>query len=284
MSTEKKKWKYPLYIPEKGPKGIIKLQIGKVYLALFGREKWLQGEFPHSSLQRWALSALVTELQGSNSLEKLAKVHRGLWASKEMAEFYRDTDTRLINMIERYREDLLQLVEAVLAKTQAHALLEIGCGNGKLLAMLADTFPQIKNFTGIDLNQAQVEENRRAFSKRANVEFESGDATELLQQMNLSGHLILTFGGVLEYFNPEKLHEYFQLLKQKNVSGLLMVEPANKEFDFFENTASALYGGEYSFAHPYPQLLEKHGFELVYKKTAEGGKLKWGIFGAVPRY
>lgn len=283
MSTEKKKWKYPLYIPEKGPKGIIKLQIGKVYLALFGREKWLQGKFPHSSPQRWALSALVTELQESNRLEELAEVHRGLWASNEMAEFYQDTDTRLINMIERYRADLLQLVEAVLEKTQAHTLLEIGCGNGKLLVTLADSFPQIKNFIGIDLNQAQVEENRRVYANRSNMDFKAGDATELVQEMNLSGHLVLTFGGVLEYFNPEKLQDHLKKLKEKNVGGILMVEPANREFDFFENTASALYGGEYSFAHPYPCLLEKQGFDLVYKKTAEGNKLKWGIFGALPR-
>lgn len=283
MSSDKKKWKYPLYIPEKGLKGIVKLQIGKVYLALFGREKWLKGEFPHSFLQRWALSALVTELQETNSLDELAKVHRGLWASKEMAEFYQNTDTRLINMIERFRTDLLQLVATVLEKTQAHTLLEIGCGNGKLLAMLADSFPQFKSFTGIDLNQAQVEENRRVFATRSNMDFKAGDATELLQEMDLSGHLVLTFGGVLEYFNPEKLQEYFESLKKNNANGVLMVEPANKEFDFFENAASALYGGEYSFAHPYPWLLQKNGFELVYKKTTEGGKLKWGIFGALPR-
>jgi len=281
MKTSTKKWKFPLYVHEKGFVGSLKVMVGKVYLSIKGKKKLENGFYPNNDLQRWALSALVTELKDQNKMEQLSDVHRLLWESEGMSSYYTSTENRMQKMLEKYQSQLLVGLNAILAKCDIHTIIEIGCGDGQLLSFLSENVPDnIQHLVGLDLNQIQIGENRKKYGYIPNIDFQAGDALEIMAKKDLEGCLIVTFGGVLEYFRPEVLENFFSQMTAKGCFAVLLVEPAPRDFDFENAAASQLYGGECSYAHPYLKLLNSHNFNLVYRELTKGTTLQWGVFAA----
>ena len=144
-------------------------------------------------------------------------------------------------------------------------LIEIGCGDGRVLANLAERLPRIDSFTGLDLNQSVVGRNRSTFAQNPRLHFETGDARQQLPLLLKPGTVIVTYGGVLEYVPPADLLALFSLASGKAPSIWALVEPLAAGFDCARDMVSRATGLESSFSHPYRRMLEQAGWRIEYE-------------------
>ncbi len=152
-------------------------------------------------------------------------------------------------------------------------LYEIGCGDGQVLNHLSQKFLEIEEFVGLDINQSIIEKNR-AFYKNPKLNFQSGDATSWLTKNAKSGSILLSYGGVMEYFLEKELLEMFALLKQKSPIMITLVEPLYDGYDQTLETHSRSSGKEHSFSHSYAHLLQQAGFTICYDKETKA-EFRW---------
>lgn len=90
-----------------------------------------------------------------------------------------------------------RLVNYLRQKKKALSVLEIGCGNGWLAAKIA-TIPTA-TIIGADVNNEELEQAKRVFAKKQNLQFENGSLEDIL----LSGKKfdIVVFAASLQYFS-----------------------------------------------------------------------------------
>lgn len=163
------------------------------------------------------------------------------------------------------------VVEALAGELQKHPgiqhLIEVGCGDGKVLHHLSERFPQFTSVTGIDLNRNIIARNSEVY-KDTRIQFESADLNQWLQTYQGSGTLLVSYGGVLEYLTQSELEELFASLKNlASPAMLLLVEPIAMDFNLETETASRPHGIEHSFSHPHRHLLEKAGWTIDYEEV-----------------
>jgi ubiquinone/menaquinone biosynthesis C-methylase UbiE len=80
-------------------------------------------------------------------------------------------------------------------KKRPQLLLEIGCGNGWLSAMMA-TLANSK-VVGRDINSAELNQATRVFDNRRNLTFELGDLDDINSDMKFD---IIVFAASVQYF------------------------------------------------------------------------------------
>ena len=64
--------------------------------------------------------------------------------------------------------------------------LDIGCGVGVAVGVLADAYPKCR-FVGLDFDQKAVDEARKSFAGVKNAEFHFGDAGKLVERAEWHG-------------------------------------------------------------------------------------------------
>lgn len=147
-------------------------------------------------------------------------------------------------------------------------LYEIGCGDGQVLSHLSRNLPQIDHFTGLDLNEKIIDRNSD-FYINDKMSFEAGDAAGWLDQNADEGSVVMTYGGVFEYFLEDELKNMLAMLKQKSPVTLALVEPLYEDYDLSTETKSRTSGKEHSFSHNYRHLLTEAGFEIQFEQEPE---------------
>lgn len=153
------------------------------------------------------------------------------------------------------------------AETPLGRLVEIGCGDGRVLDHLAGRLAGVGEFVGLDLNGPIIAEDRVRYADRPRLRFESGDALEWLQANAAPGTILMTYGGVLEYFAPDRLRELFALLPRPAL--LALVEPLSPGYDEAREPASRADSVECSFSHPYRRLVQEAGYVLLFERRVE---------------
>lgn len=165
------------------------------------------------------------------------------------------------------------LVEALVAQASGGPftrLYEIGCGDGRVLKHMAGLLPQLESLTGLDINPGIIARNRQTFAANPRLAFESADAQDWLLQQAQPGSILLTYGGVWEYFTQEELQKLFAHFRQQAAPALVaLVEPLGLDFDASREKTSRPYGLECSFSHPHRHLLEEAGFEVVFDQEVQ---------------
>ena len=89
-----------------------------------------------------------------------------------------------------------KLVQYLKNKNRQLNILEVGCGNGWLSAMLASTIPG--TVTGIDINGTELEQAKRVFGEKENLTFLHSDIQNELLPNNFFD--IIVFAATVQYF------------------------------------------------------------------------------------
>lgn len=174
-------------------------------------------------------------------------------------------------------EIIISALEELTQHTHPQNLVEIGCGGGQVLAYLSDHLEGIQHFTGIDLSEERISENRRDFQHRPDLAFHAGDAVDWVQQHTKRHTVFLTNGGVLEYFLQSELQCILQHIATHGVpAAMMIIENIGSDHDLDREKDSLIYGREMSFSHNYPYLFEQAGFAIQHYSERTGEPIDGG--------
>ena len=231
-------------------------------------------------LKRWILYARTARARARGDAGAL---------QKSLFEFWRaDTaDTYYDRYVDRYQDWFLgphhEIVDqlATLARSGKYSrLIEVGCGAGRVLEHCAEAMPEVTTCIGIDINPAIIARNQAEFASNPKLHFLTADASSWLQKTTLTGTILLTYGGVMEYFSAETLSEMFQSLAQYQPAAVALVEPIDPNHDLAKDPTSHPFGQENSFSHNHQKLLEAAGYDVVFCKTLLLGGFTWVVLVA----
>lgn len=154
-------------------------------------------------------------------------------------------------------------------------LVEVGCGDGRVLEHLANKLDSVGMLVGIDINPSIIERNRNTYAAIPRMRFESGDATAWLRRNPTAGTVLMTYGGVMEYFTAPDLRRVFADLARSAPAAVALVEPVHATHDLANDPDSHVFGEESSFSHNHRSLLEAEGYTVRYAREMDLGKVRW---------
>jgi SAM-dependent methyltransferase len=175
-----------------------------------------------------------------------------------------------------FRENHAVVIEALAERLEASGvrfsrLVEIGCGEGAVLEYCAERLPGLSQAVGLDINAAVVAEAQARQPAGGKVSFVNTDARDWLAAHPQPGTILLSNGGVLEYFSQGAFDRLLQALGAAPPAAIVLVEPVAPEHDLATQTQSFNFGIENSFSHHHRHRLEQAGFEVVFEEE----KLIW---------
>jgi len=102
------------------------------------------------------------------------------------------------------------LIADLIKRIKFDSLMDVGCGDGRLLQILAEEFKD-KSFTGIDYSKRCIN-LASALNQHHNVNYKQGDIINLKSNKK---HDIITLIEVLEHINPDRIDEFLQSIYNK---------------------------------------------------------------------
>lgn len=226
-------------------------------------------------IKRWILYARTARARAIGDVGALQKSLFHFWQA-DTADAYFD------QYLDRYQKWFLgphhEIVDqlASLSRSGAYShLIEVGCGAGRVLEHCAAAMPEVKNFIGVDINPVVIARNQAAFMQNSRLQFLAADASTWLNEKAKPGTILMTYGGVMEYFSASTLVAMFRSLAQHPPAAVALVEPVDPAHDLAKDATSHAFGQENSFSHNHEKLLEAAGYEVVFRKTLRLGGASW---------
>jgi SAM-dependent methyltransferase len=226
-------------------------------------------------IKRWILYARTARARARGDTGALQKSLFQFWRA-ETSDAYFD------KYLDRYETWFLGPHHAIVDQLALlsgsgtyRRLIEVGCGAGQVLEHCATAMPEVQNFTGIDINPTIIARDRAAFAQNPRLQFEAADASVWLDQNTQPGTILLTYGGVMEYFAAETLMEMFTTLAQHGPAAVALVEPVDPSHDLAHDAKSHAFGQENSFSHNHEKLLLEAGYGVVFRKTLRVSGISW---------
>lgn len=225
-----------------------------------------------SFTQLFMRKALLKRAEKEQDYNMLSEFHEAYW-KRQGDTYFSETDDSFEKSFLPECTFLFDLLDLKLSteKHNFNTIVEIGCGNGKVLNYLSTKFPNIERLVGIDLNQKQVELNRHTYTNNEKLEFVTSDAFDWTKNNATEDMIFVTSRGVLEYFTEPKLQEFLHQLNALGNTTLVAIEPNGIHHNLKTNTASEPYGYERSFSHNYEFLFKTAGFHLWHNTTKKSG-------------
>ncbi len=255
----------------------IKRTLGKILVSLMPHraEQVRQNEFSMSVGHRNPLNSLIRaglaeRLVAGDQLDELSANHRQFWATDQGTEYHIHARRHVTDSYQQYFSYVNDILRGLLlGNREITTLVEVGCGGGSLLDLLAKEFPQIERFVGIDLSPAIIAENKRIFED-PRLEWVVENGKTWVEQTGGANTIYLSYRGVYEYFTQADLDEMFaKIASEKRPAISISIEPIGLEHDLDTTQNSVLYGTEYTFSHNYPHLYRKNGYTIHSVKRNE---------------
>lgn len=164
----------------------------------------------------------------------------------------------------------------LLSRSGAYSrLIEVGCGAGQVLEHCAHAMPKVDKFIGVDINPTIIARDQVNFAQNSRLQFLAADASVWLMENAQPGTILLTYGGVMEYFSAATLTAIFTTLAQNGPAAVALVEPIDPSHDLVGDAASHAFGQENSFSHNHEKLLQAVGYTVIFRKTLRIGWTSW---------
>lgn len=198
------------------------------------------------------------------------------WESPESKGFFDNFPHRFESVFLKHHSQIVDEIEQVSSgwSEMAPRIVEVGVGDGRVLAYLESQLEQFGEFVGIDVNREQIERNREAFSGNSKFTFSTENALHWLIRNPALGTVIYTNGGVFEYFSREQLLALFtELARSGRPCAVAVTETIASDHDLEGEPESFHYGRELSVSHNYPEILKEAGFRVCFhndRPTKEG--------------
>lgn len=236
---------------------------------------------PRGMLDRLIHSNLIEEAARKGDQQALRDQLSRYWQGSSGSDFHDRFSDRFENWFLGAHYPVVEALREVAAARpgELRQLFEVGCGDGRVLRHLSGALPDLTRFTGIDINASIIEKNRETYAG-GKLEFIAGDAAAILAKQFTCGSILMTYGGVLEYFLESELASIFRMARSQAPAAVALVEPLYDQFDMDLEVHSRAGGREKSFSHPYPRLLRDAGFEVVFRREIQG-EFSWIMLVAV---
>jgi len=192
---------------------------------------------------------------------------RDYWSSQASDEFYAGLCHRYETLFLAYHEAIVGETARVIRSSGCHfrQMVEIGSGDGKILEHFSRYLPEVSFYHGVDVNLPQVENNRLVYADKPRLEFHHCDGNQWLNEHAVPGTILMTNGGVLEYFTRKELEAMFgRLSAMWSPSLVVMTESIAADHDLEREAKTYPYGWELSLSHNYLALLRDAGFSIKY--------------------
>ncbi len=265
----------PLPVRAERLKQAVKIQIGRILMTLMpglrrkvedqGLQKFRFNYREAPLVERIVFAAVTARLDSQPVHEQLAAAHRTFWSSERAIDYHKSLAARIANGLLGEHLPLVEALEEVLATGRFRELCEIGCGSGYVIDHLAQRWPGLEKFTGIDLSADQIRLNQGNFTN-PKLNFVAGDAAAWIDANATPGTAFLTYSGVLEYFTEPALATMLKRLSRSGPVCFALLEPIAREHDLDADPRSHLYGSERSFSHNYPRLFKEAGFTIRWRQ------------------
>lgn len=226
-------------------------------------------------LRRLALHARLERARVRGDDSAIEAAQRAFWQGETGDGFYDDYAQRFEAWFTGPHRPFLEELEAAAGRRPFRQLVEIGCGAGQALAFLSERLPGLVRATGIDINPAIIARNRVTWAGDDRLEFLDGEASALLQGLAGKDTLLLSYGGVMEYFTADSLRSMFRTIAADPGGAVALVEPVDPAHDLDGDPASHVFGGEDSFSHNHRALLEAAGLSVLWSREVKTGPLRW---------
>lgn len=189
---------------------------------------------------------------------------RDYWSSRASDEFYTGLSHRYETLFLAYHQRIVtETLQAIQGSDfEFTQLVELGAGDGKILDHFSRHLPPQLSFHGVDINLSQVENNRTIYAARPMLHFHHDDAARWLTENAGSGTILVTNGGVLEYFTREQVASMFRTLAGTTPCAVVLTESIAADHDLKNEPSTYPYGFELSLSHNYIALLEEAGFAI----------------------
>ena len=200
--------------------------------------------------------------------ETLRRYFTHYWASSSADEFFDGYAYRFEELFLRHHAGIADRIAAALPlfHGQRARLVEVGSGDGRVLAWLAERLKGVSEFHGVDLNAAQIARCRETHPTSDRLIFHEGHLLEWLRAHPAPNTILVTNGGVFEYLLEDELRSLFVELRLLCSPCLVAItETIATDHDLATETASLPYGHELAFSHNYPALLREAGFEISWE-------------------
>ncbi|MBI4279828.1 MAG: methyltransferase domain-containing protein [Armatimonadetes bacterium] len=166
-----------------------------------------------------------------------------------------------VPLLDRVSGRIIPGVERILRHWPVRGVVEIGCGNGSVLAWLAERYPAV-HFVGIDF---QVPPAVRALA-RSNLEFASGYALDIFEGDRLPTPpdlVYVQFTATL--FLPREITRYFENFRRRDVRFVVLNEPVRAAYPVRLNAGDSrsVYMGDRMWKHDYPGIARRAGYEIL---------------------
>lgn len=165
---------------------------------------------------------------------------------------------------------------ALLSRSRIYSrLIEVGCGAGQVLEHCATAMPEVSDFIGVDINPTIIARDRVNFAQNPRLQFLAADASVWLRENTRPGTILLTYGGVMEYFSAQTLTAMFTTLARHGPAAVALVEPVDPDHDLAHDAASHAFGQENSFSHNHEKLLAAAGYKVIFRKALRVSGISW---------
>ena len=186
------------------------------------------------------------------------------WSSPFSQEFFTTFGHRFEDLFLRYHSEIATQLREQLASLPAHQevkLVEVGCGDGKVLQHLAENIPQINHLTGLDLSKEEIAQCKKRYPTSSRIEFTAEDIFEWLAANTDTSLVLFTNGGVLEYFTRDQITRLFSLVKNRpHPTWIALTETLAMDHYLDNEPETFPYGRELAFSHNYAAILNESGF------------------------
>ena len=202
--------------------------------------------------------------------EFFERLHADFWQGDGGAVFSTNCDHRFKDLfLSKQKLDFDQL-RLIWKQQQPKHIVEFGCSSGLLLQHMTTQLANVETSVGIEINAEQVRKNQQSSRFDSRISFVNTDGGEWLLNHGKSNSLLVSNGGVLEYFRRERLDQMLShVANHLRPAIFFAVEPVADDHDWGKTTASIPFGEELSFSHNYTDLFESNGFEIVHQRAVK---------------
>lgn len=223
-------------------------------------------------LKRAIFQARMRRAHRSKDGDGLEDVLTSFWRSASGDKFHVDHGKE---SFERFLRDHAQVVDVLdqIAKASNPGfsrLVEIGCGDGWLTAYCTQKLSWVAQGIGIDINPPAIDRANASRPPGSRLNFVCADPREWLTANPQSGTVMVSNGGVLEYFSQEGFDDLLAALALARPAAILLLEPVHaahdleRQPDSYSFNSGGWIGSESTFSHNHRVRLEKAGFEIAF--------------------
>lgn len=253
----------------------VKIVLGAVILALIGRDRFYLlsqdsgllasicrtfSKHPYVVKQVLGWQEIDNDINCERRSDASLKIYQG-----DSLSGWADADRKQgdghVPLNQQMRSIVIPSIVQYLEKNTGKTILEIGTGNGDVIADLAMCFPEHR-FIGVDLSVRIAKERHTGIS---NLVFKDGYALEMLERFELKGDAVFA-SSTFVVFTPKELCSYMAALKNAGYSYIVLADPLTRRFSaggdgssYSRHMAKGMWG------HNYAGYFKQFGFNAAFK-------------------